>query len=166
MGDFILSSRRFEALRRMPSVVYSDNATNFTGDQKKLAGLLGTDCPQRKFICPRSPWWGGWWERLVRLVKGGIRKTIGKSCLTIVEMQTCLSEIAVAINSRPLTLVGTDLESQNPLTPNHFLLGQSNPSIQSVLIEDPENVSADTLNIREQEMAPRQNDFWSVWSSM
>ena len=25
-----------------------------------------------KLICPRSPWWGGWWERLVRSVKNAI----------------------------------------------------------------------------------------------
>ena len=165
VDDFILAFRRFAALKRMPSVVYSDNATNFSGGQKKLAKLLGVGSPQWKFICPRSPWWGGWWERLVRSVKGGIRKTIGKSCLTKVEMQTCLSEIAVVVNSRPLTFVGTDVENKNPLTPNHFLLGQSNQSLQCTLTEDPENMSVEVLSLKEQEMVQRQKDFWSVWSS-
>ena len=146
-------------------MVYSDNATNFTGSQKKLAELLGTLCPQWKFICPRSPWWGGWWERLVRSVKGAIRKTIGKNCLSKVEMQTCLSEVSVAVNSRPLTFVGTDVENKNPLTPNHFLLGQGNQGVQNELLEDPENVSSEVLSLREQEMVQRQGEFWSVWSS-
>lgn len=101
----------------------------------------------------------------MRSVKSGLRKTLGKSCLTKVEIQTCLTEIAVAVNSRPLTFVGTDVENRNPLTPNHFLLGQGNQSIQNALVEDPENMSDDVLNLRQQEMVQRQNDFWSVWSS-
>ena len=84
-------------------------------------------------------------------MKGGIRKTIGKSCLRKVEMQTCLSEIAVVVNSRPLTFVGTDVENKNPLTPNHFLLGQgtSNQGLHSVVTEDPENMSAEVLSLKE-----------------
>ena len=116
--------------------------------KKKLPELLGTLCPRWKFICPRSPWW----ERLVRSVKGAIRKTIGKSCLSKVEMQTCLSEISVAVNSRPLTFVGTDVENKNALTQNHFLLGQGNQGVQSELVEDPENMSSEVLSLREQKM--------------
>ena len=69
-ADFILVSRRFSALHRAPSVVYSDNGTNFDAGQRILAQYLGASAPEWKFICPRSPWWGGWWERFVRSVKG------------------------------------------------------------------------------------------------
>ena len=36
---------------------------------KELCIYLGPKAPEWKFICPRSPWWGGWWGRLVRTVK-------------------------------------------------------------------------------------------------
>ena len=162
--DFILAFRRFAALKRVPSIVYSDNGKNLVGGQKVLSAYLGPAALQWRFICPRSPWWGGWWERLVRSVKNGIRKTVGKKCLTKVELQTCLCEVAVSVNSRPLTFVGTDVENKPPLTPNHFLVGQGNQGLESTINEDPENVSVESLCTREQEMLQRQEDFWRVWS--
>jgi hypothetical protein len=121
--DFILAFRRFSALKRVPSIVYSDNGRNIVGGQRALGRYLGPAAPTWRFICPRSPWWGGWWERLVRSDKSGIRKTIGRECLTKVQLQTCLCEVATSINSRPLTFVGTDVGNKPPLTPNHFLAG-------------------------------------------
>ena len=84
--------------------------------------------------------------------------------LTKVELQTCLCEVAVSVNSRPLTFVGTDVENKPPLTPNHFLVGQCNQGLESAIKEDPENVSVESLCEREQEMLQRQEDFWRVWS--
>ena len=163
--DFVLAFRRFCALKRVPSVIYSDNGSNFIGGKRILSSYLGPLAVEWRFICPRSPWWGGWWERLVRSVKNGIRKTIGKQCLTKVELETCLCEVAASINSRPLTFVGTDVENKVPLTPNHFLSGQGNQSLDSRIVEDPENVGIETLSLRHQEMLQRQEDFWKIWSS-
>ena len=163
--DFVLAFRRFSALQRVPSVVYSDNGTNLVGGKKILTSFLGPLAPEWKLICPRSPWWGGWWERLVRSVKNAIRKTVGKKCLTKVEMVTCLYEVASSINSRPLTFVGTDVENKVPLTPNHFLSGQGNQSLDSRVVEDPENVNVDTLSLRHQELIQRLEDFWRIWST-
>ena len=81
-------------------------------------------------------------------MKGGIRKSIGKSCLRKVEMQTCLSEIAVVVNSQPLTFVGTDVENKNPLPPNHFMLGQGNRNPHNVMTEDLENMSVEVESQR------------------
>ncbi len=164
-ADFVLAFRRFSALKRVPSVVYSDNGTNFVGGQKILNSYLGPFSPEWRFNCPRSPWWGGWWERLVRSVKNAVRKTIGKSCLSKTEFETCLCEVAASINSRPLTFVGTDVENKVPLTPNHFLAGQGNQGLESSVLEDPENVNVESLSLRHQEMLMRQEDFWKVWSN-
>ena len=162
---FILAFRRFCALKRVPSVVYSDNGTNFIGGQRMLDSYLGPVAPKWKFICPRSPWWGGWWERLVRSVKNGVRKTLGKKCLLKTELETVLHEVAASVNSRPLTFVGTDVENKLPLTPNHFLAGQGNQGLESRVLEDPENVTVESLSLRHQEMLQREEDFWRVWSS-
>ena len=163
--DFVLAFRRFSALHRVPSVVYSDNGTNLIGGKKILTSYLGPLAPEWKLICPRSPWWGGWWERLVRSVKNAIRKTVGRRCLTRVELETCLYEVASSINSRPLTFVGTDVENKVPLTPNHFLSGQGNQSLDSRIVEDPENVGVHTLSLRHQELIQRLEDFWRIWST-
>ena len=153
--DFVLAFRRFSALKRVPDVVYSDNAKNFVGGERCLVSYLGALAPLWKFICPRSPWWGGWWERLVRSVKSAVRKTVGKASLTKSELETCLCEVAASINSRPLTFVGTDVENKVPLTPNHFLAGQGYQGLDSRVLEDPESVSVEALCLRQQEMSRR-----------
>ena len=53
----------------------------------------------------------------MRSVKGGVHGAVGGSCLTEVEIRTCLSDIVIVANSLPLTFVGTDVENKNPLTP-------------------------------------------------
>ena len=54
-ADFILNYHRFCALHRAPSVVYSDNGTNFGGGQRILAEYLGASAPEWRFICLGSP---------------------------------------------------------------------------------------------------------------
>jgi len=163
--DFVLAFRRFCALRRVPSIVYSDNGKNLVAGQRILNSYLGPLSPTWRLNCPLAPWWGGWWERLVRSVKSAIKKTLGKQLLCKVELETCLCEVAASINSRPLTFVGTDIDSSVPLTPNHFLSGQGSQSLGSRVLEDPERVNAATLSLRQQEMLERTDDFWKVWSN-
>ena len=64
---------------------------------------------------------GGFYERLVGLVKQALRKSIGKICLNIVQLQTILTEVKALVNSRPLVYVGADLNSGFALAPGGFL---------------------------------------------
>ena len=64
---------------------------------------------------------GGFYERLVGLVKRAMRKTIQKNLLTVIQLQTILKEVEATINARPLAYIGDDLESNITLTPRHFL---------------------------------------------
>ncbi len=45
-----------------------------------------------RFNVELAPWMGGFYERLVGLVKRSLRKTIGRRLLTIIQLQTLLSE--------------------------------------------------------------------------
>lgn len=112
--DTALAFRRFQSRRSRPLAVYSDNAPCF----KRLAPLVPA---QWNFIPERSPSWGGWWERLIQVVKRSLKKTIGRTFLTFTELHTVLIEIEGAINERPLTYVSDEVESVSPLTPAHFL---------------------------------------------
>ena len=77
------------------------------------------------FIVERAPSWGGFWERLVCSVKRPLKKVIGKSSLSVDELQTILTEIEAVINARPITYVYGDDESiSNPLTPADLIYGR------------------------------------------
>jgi hypothetical protein len=159
LEDFLLAYRRFVARRGLPSVTFSDNAKTFIAAKFQLKEVYGHLAPKWKFIVPRSPWHGGWWERLVRSVKSGLKKSVGKSSLTRVELETDLLEIEACVNSRPLTFTGDTLESPNPLTPSHFIIGRS-----SHLSADEIRVTAKDLHGRKTLQELRLRQFWEVWT--
>ncbi|XP_043241030.1 uncharacterized protein LOC122391301 isoform X1 [Amphibalanus amphitrite] len=162
LPHFMLAFRRFAARRGVPSTVYSDNATTFKGADVQLRKYFGRLSPCWKFIAPLSPWWGGWWERLIRSVKVALRKSLGKRCLTRIELETVLSEVEACINSRPLTFQGDTPDCPGPLTPNHFLTGRS-VGFQARAAEDPSAVTARALSDRARVCEMRLSKFWAAW---
>lgn len=126
---FIEAFRRFVARRGRPSTVYSDNGTNFEGfcnllkriDWVKIQESSLVTKVEWKFNPPSAPWWGGWWERLIRVLKRMLRKILGKTCLSYEEMLTVLCDCESVINARPLTYLSDDPRELAPITPNLFL---------------------------------------------
>ena len=59
---------------------------------------------QQKFTLPASPWWGGFYERLVRSVKMLLKKMLEKS-LRHEKLETVLLKIESVINGRPLAFL-------------------------------------------------------------
>ena len=119
--EFMKSFRRFTARRGMPRTVYSDNAKTFVKASEQIKTFYGDQAPRWNFIAPNSPWRGGCWERMIRMVKSHLRKVVGKFTLTKNQFETLLAEIEYVINNRPLTPVRDSPEDLRPLTPANFL---------------------------------------------
>ena len=100
-------------------MILNDNFKTFKSDEVKR--FMFYYMVKQKFILPASPWWGGFYERLVRSFKLPLRKILGKSLLTYEEIETILCEIECVINSRPLIYVSED-DLQNALTPFHLIV--------------------------------------------
>ncbi|GFY05451.1 integrase catalytic domain-containing protein [Trichonephila clavipes] len=130
---FLLALRRFLARRGNCKVIYSDNARTFKAAERELAyfanilkdsefqSFVADKGIHWKFIVERAPWWGGFYERLVKTIKDPLRKILGRALLTFEELSTILSEVEVIVNHRPLTYVENDPGEPEPLTPAHFL---------------------------------------------
>ena len=71
-----------------------------------------------------------------------LRKAIGKSCLTMLQLQTFLTETEAIINSRPLVYLGEDLNDRIALTPSHFLSPNTKTGIP--LIKNDGNIADPT----------------------
>ena len=71
-----------------------------------------------------------------------LRKAIGKSCLTMLQLQTFLTETEAIINSRPLVCLGEDLNHRTALTPSPFLL--PNTKTGTPLIKNDDNTADPT----------------------
>ncbi|XP_043207007.1 uncharacterized protein LOC122373228 [Amphibalanus amphitrite] len=164
LSDFLLAFRRFCARRGMPSFIYSDNACTFRSAAASLLSEFGPASPEWKFIAPRAAWWGGWWERLVRTVKSALKKTLGRSVLSKVELETLLHEVEAAVNSRPLTFVSDDFDAAHPLTPSHFLSGGV-AGARVPVVDDSAEVTASSLAERELQRQDLLSRFWDVWQA-
>ena len=111
----------------------SDNAKTFKFCSKEIEKIVRSEEVHQyltnrqiswQFIVEKAPWWGGYWERLVRSVKRCLRKTLGRSTLTFDELATILVEIEATLNNRPLTYVCDDTEGLSyALTPADLIYG-------------------------------------------
>ena len=133
---FLRAFKRFASRRGIPECIISDNAKRFKAGSQDLQALktqvIEAAESQRffanygikwKFITERAPWWGGFYERLIGLVKRRLKKVVTNTSLNAIELQTILTEIEATLNSRPLTYPYTDINDGPPLTPSHFLCG-------------------------------------------
>ena len=77
---------------------------------------------------------GGVYERMVKTVKSCLRKVLGQARLNYEEMETVLTEIEMAVNSRPLTYMQDDIFEI--LTPSHLLLGRRLLSQYNHIVSD------------------------------
>jgi len=148
---FLQSLRRFVARRGRPHVIFSDNGTNFEGannllgklDWKKIQEETGLWKIQWNFNPPSAPWWGGFWERIVGLVKTLLKRVLGNARLTYEELNTLLCDAEEVINSRPLTYISENVDDLLPLSPSLFL-----SEIKSHGVPDLDQIDTASMNKR------------------
>lgn len=112
------------------------------------------------FIPPKSPHIGGLWEAMVKSTKYHLRRTLGNATVTYDEMYTILTQIEACLNSRPLTALSDDPNDFLPLTPSHFLIGDSLVATPQADVED---MPCNRLS-RYQRMQQLVQLFWTRWS--
>lgn len=164
LEDFFYAFRRFAARRGFPTVVYSDNSKTFQGADHLLQRKLGHLSILWKFSAPLAPWWGGWWERLVRSVKSALKRSLGKKLVTKAQLETSLHEVEACVNSRPLTYVS---DYEHVLTPSHFLIGRNSPLIVTGIgnVETINTEMSDELMIRHKLESEAIDLFWEIWKN-
>ncbi|XP_037823809.1 uncharacterized protein LOC119612137, partial [Lucilia sericata] len=168
----ILAIRNFINRRGLPTRIRSDNGTNFVGaDQvaKRFSeefnvARIQDECSTKgidwQFNCAHNPAEGGIWERMVQCVKRVLQSTLKESAPREHTLQSFLIEAENIVNSRPLTHLPLSHEDEEPLTPNHFLLGCPNTS-QTPAGE----INVQPIVLRKQWRISRQlrDHFWKRW---
>ncbi|XP_074657312.1 uncharacterized protein LOC141910517 [Tubulanus polymorphus] len=131
--DFLYAFRRFVARRSVPRMLVSDNASTFIGANSELKQIFEDSKIHRhfsqrnvdwKFITKRAPWHGGFWERMIGLMKSCLKKVLGRSLVSDTELYTVACEIESCLNDRPLLYVSFEPEENETLTPSHLMLGR------------------------------------------
>lgn len=115
----------------------TDNRTNFKGADN----AFGLDCEQVaqetstqrivwRFNPSSAPWWGGFFKRLIGVVKQLLRCALGRASLVAYEdLLMLVCDCEAAVNSRPLTYVSNDSDDLVALTPAMFLRDLANTSM-------------------------------------
>ena len=173
--DFLQAFRRMINRRGLCRSMQSDNAKTFKAadrtsqqlfasskikrmkhiDQNRVAKELASLGIEWKFITERSPWRGGWWERIVKSVKIPLKKVLGNALLSSTELYTILTDIEAMINSRPLTYVGDDTRDPEPITPAHlaihyvaYQVDQSRKKAEDTLFKDFSTINDSSITFR------------------
>ena len=102
---FVRCFKCFFALRGIFEIVISDNFNTFLSEQLKQ--FLAKESYPRKnpiqileiYSITKSPWWGGFYEPLIRIMKDALKKYEGKSRFLYEELERVLQEIEMTNNS-------------------------------------------------------------------
>nr|XP_042906906.1 uncharacterized protein LOC107449093 [Parasteatoda tepidariorum] len=125
---FMACLRRFISRRSKPSIIWSDNATNFKGAKNILnewericksttvQRFSAEESIQWNFIPPASPNFGGLWEANIKAMKRILLKVTKSAILNFEELTTLVTQIEAVLNSRPLSPLSSGPNDTNPLT--------------------------------------------------
>ena len=103
-------------VRSQLKIIYSDNATQFRAANKflgqfwnklvvypQVCAYYASQGITWRSITEYASWKGGYYERLVGIVKSVLGKTIGRKILKFGDLRTLMYETAAMVDSRPLT---------------------------------------------------------------
>ena len=109
-----------------------------------------------------APWWGGFFERVIKSTKRCLKKSLGTARVTYEELLTIIVETEGILNSRPLTYVSDEM--RDPLTPSQLVIGRrllsshgsaKQPSAGYHTVRD--------LSRREKYLNTVLSHFWKRW---
>jgi hypothetical protein len=161
LESFALAYERFVNTHREPVVIYCDNQTTFLAGAKSLGGLSreiantlvnqASKLVEWKFNTPRAPWWGGFYERMMGIIKSHVNAVLFQHIYpTEAHLHTAVVIANRVINSRPLTPVVTDdRESLEVITPGHFLRFEQTTDVGRALEFDLDYIKPESLSVRE-----------------
>lgn len=174
--NFMLAFRKFASRRSTPRKMISDNASTYLSAANELQQLFNSPPLKQaleyhgvtwQFIPKRAPWYGGFWERLIGLTKQALKKTLGRTFVTLPVLEAIIVEIEASLNDRPLTYVSAEVGDIEPLTPAHLLYGRRITSLPHLHDGDPDdpdyNVSAPTMRKQLTNHTRLLQSFQSRW---
>lgn len=170
--SLILSIRSCNARRGPIRHIYSDCGTNMKGANNELKQALlelKDDSLQRScveleiewhFNPPASPHMGGCWERLIRSIKAVLKKQMNDRCFKEHTLRSFLCEAEDIINTRPLTYIALESDTEDVLTPKHFLnpFFRNEPTVLGKF-DDTDLLSKKQWRVVQQ----MSNHFWKRW---
>ena len=143
--EFLNSFTRFTSRKSTPSQMISDNGLYFQCASEQLKKVFEDPATRNfmaehnikwSFIPKGAPWYGGFWERMVGVIKRSLQKVLGRALITEQELYTTLTKIEAVVNDRPLTHISSEMDAISPLTPSHLIYGRRITALPQCHIEE------------------------------
>ena len=177
MDSFLLAFRRFSSRKSLPTQMLSDNASTYLAAAEEIKQLFESDDLKEalghqhvtwSFIPKRAPWYGGFWECLIGLTKQAVKKSLGRTFVSLQVLETVVVEIESMLNDRPLTYVSTDISDPEPLTPAHLMYGRRIVSAPHPINDQEEITDPSYLTDKDMRKAVNKHSrliqqFWLRW---
>ena len=171
---FSMVFKRFMARRGRPQMIISDNGTNFQGhihilrdfyNSTEVNEILNSSQIEWKFIPARSPWFGGFWERMIGVTKSTLRKALGKNLVTKEQLYTILTEVESFINDRPLGYVSEN--DTQFITPSQLILGHKLHTIPNIVSIDKDfTLDNHVVNKQFEKVTKIISEAWRAWKNI
>ena len=145
--------RRFIARRGHPRLLLSDNGSNFLGARKQIRRQtlkLDHELIRQKLLNQSVDWPLTSFCPSLRLGVGEAPtdcKTSSSFELRIGKVgtfSTIVTKTESLVNARALTHVKSDVEDEDPLTPNHFLVGRAFSNVPACVFKENHTVQTNT----------------------
>ena len=168
-SSFLNCFIRFTSRRGTPSLIITDNAKTFKAADKfigkfyedeQVREFISKNQIQWRYILAKSPWIGGFYERMVGTVKRCLRKVLGSARLAYDELQTILIEIEATLNSRPITYEYNEV-GYEVLTPAHLIYGRQLTTLPEAVSE--EDVTDTKFLARVRYLSSKKEHFCTRW---
>ena len=139
VSSFRNALTRFSSIRGQPTIVHSDQGTNFVCARKQLQEVnipelldsIKNSSPTWKLNPAGASHFGGSWERKIGSIRRIFESVMMETCnrpLSRDEFQTLLAEISSIINNTPLWTTSNDPNEPTPITPA-MLLTLKDPNV-------------------------------------
>ena len=112
-------------------------------------------------ILEKSPWWGGFYEKLVAILKSDLRKIVGSAKLNFEELYTVLVQIESIMNTGPLTYLSKE-NCDEHITPSHLMYGR-NINRRNIVNDNDNVITLDKtlITTRVKHVTAVSNHFWN-----
>ncbi|XP_064099375.1 uncharacterized protein LOC135210402 [Macrobrachium nipponense] len=155
-----------------PITVYSENAVAFSDVSTFLQEMYDEGVTKqflRKtgirwiFQTPRSPWKGGFFERLIGVVKRTLATALHCNLFSEEQLRTLIKEAEAVVNIHPLMYTG-DMREDQALTSSHLICGDVIRLLPPVVLKDV-HLTLTTRQLRQQyfrltESLDRLKHYW------
>jgi hypothetical protein len=114
-------------------IIFSDNAESFIAADR--LELRHQNIHWKK-NAPRAPWWGGFYERVMRIIKTFIARVFGRFVFqNWQQFSAAVAYLERLINSRPITAF-SDQRGETMITPNMFINPQQEDTFSSRVLDE------------------------------